>query len=91
MNENERCPNAAVSLRAREDLFADGVTDILSFDDTQLLVETALGKLCVEGEGLRVSELSVNDGRLTLKGRINGLYYLSDGEKKKSRRFGRKD
>ena len=91
MNENERCPNVSVSLRAREDLFADGVTDILSFDDTQLLVETALGKLCVEGEGLRVSELSVNDGRLTLKGRIDGLYYLSDESRKKSRHFGRKD
>ena len=78
-----------IVLRSRNGLDIDGVTDILSFDDTQLEVDTLVGRLCVDGEDLHVGELSVETGKLGLKGRINGLYYLSD-EAGKKKRFGRK-
>ena len=88
MEESKK--ESVIQLRSRSELEVDGVVDIRSFDETQAEIETSLGRLCVEGEGLRVDELSTGSGILGMKGKINGLYYLTDSEKKK-KRFGRKD
>ena len=64
--------------------------DILGFEDTNLLVRTELGDLNIDGNDLRVKELSLESGRLLLQGKIDGIYYISSSEKKKGGLFGRK-
>ena len=82
--------NQELHLQNREELSLSGVSDILGFDDTNLLVRTVLGDLNIDGSDLRVEELSLESGRLLLKGKIDGIYYIFSSEKKKGKLFGRK-
>ena len=45
-------------------------------------METPLGRLTVEGEGLHVEKLSLDVGELTLEGSIQSLAYSHDGKGK---------
>ena len=91
MEQNNRTENASdILLKSRKAVFLDGVTDILSFDEQELLVRTSLGKLSVEGNGLHITSLSLENGKLNVEGEIDALTYLSDGEKKKAGLFRRK-
>ena len=93
--------NQELHLENREALSLSGVLDILGFEDTNLLVRTELGDLNIDGNDLRVKELSLESGRLLLQGKnstqllsragkIDGIYYISSSEKKKGGLFGRK-
>lgn len=82
--------NQELHLENRESLSLSGVLDILGFEDTNLLVRTELGDLNIDGNDLRVKELSLESGRLLLQGKIDGIYYISSSEKKKGGLFGRK-
>ena len=88
MDETKK--ESLIVLRSREEISIDGVIDILSFDENELAVETTLGRLYLDGEGLHVTLLSVEEGKLGLKGKINALNYATDKEKKGGRLFGRK-
>lgn len=79
-----------ITIESRSRLTVDGVIDILFFDDSQLTVMTVLGKLTVDGKELKVGELSVGSGTLTLSGKIDGLFYLTDDDQKKPFLFRRK-
>ncbi|MBR5389983.1 MAG: sporulation protein YabP [Clostridia bacterium] len=69
-------------LEERHRLSVSGVSEVLSFDEDQVVMETALGRLSVEGEGLHVEKLSLDVGELTLEGNIQSLLYSHDGKSK---------
>ena len=60
----------------------EGVTDVLRFDENEVVVNTLQGALVVEGEGLHVSALSLDAGKIELDGKIDGLLYEDKNEKK---------
>ncbi len=68
----------SLSLENRTRLNLSGVTDIDSFDESQILLFTQLGELLIKGKNLHVNELSVESGSLTVEGDI---WLLSYGEK----------
>ena len=47
-------------------------------------MDTSLGLLTVEGEGLHVEKLSLDVGELTLEGTVDSLQYSRGGQKKGS-------
>ncbi|PWM57783.1 MAG: hypothetical protein DBX93_02295 [Oscillospiraceae bacterium] len=72
-----------VTLKNRRLLKMDGVSEVLSFDEDFVSVATALGKVEIEGKGLKIVQMSAESGDFTLEGRIDGLYYAAmPGEKK---------
>ncbi len=72
-----------VSLKSRRRLEMDGVSEVLSFDEDFVSVATALGKVEIEGSGLKILQMSAESGSFTLEGRIDGLCYAAlPGEKK---------
>ena len=77
--------NAALSHRLtldnRASLTLDGVLDVVSFDENAALIRTSMGLLSLDGEGLHVTALNLDDGQIVLDGRINALIYLDDSEK----------
>ena len=76
----------ALSLKGRASLTLVGVSDVMSFDDSAALLSTSAGLLSIDGEGLRVLRLSVDEGGMTIEGKINALVYLDrDGRQKKKR------
>lgn len=75
-----------LSLFDRSKLSLTGVTDVSGFDETLVSVKTADGELSVEGEGLHVTLLSLEEGKVDLEGRINAMVYM-DGHAGKRKSF----
>ncbi|WP_461370871.1 sporulation protein YabP [Candidatus Darwinibacter acetoxidans] len=74
-------------LAEREKLTLDGVLHVESFDDGEIVLETELGGLVVQGEDLHIKELNLEKGNLLVQGYIQSVEYLGDSLGKKSRGF----
>ena len=71
-----------IILEGRERLSISGVTDVLSFDEGEVVAETTMGLLVTAGEELHVERLSLDVGELVLTGRISALEYVGDRKQK---------
>ena len=90
MNENIKGKHS-FSSSGREGIDVSGVSDVVSFDENGVVMETELGSLAVEGEGLHVKVLNVDAGQVTVEGRINGVYYFESSPRQRKGLFGRKN
>ena len=77
MSQEERSREMphSVILEGREKLTISGVTDVHSFDEEQVLLETVRGMLVVRGQGLHVERLQLEAGELIIQGEIGLLEY----------------
>src|SRR5690606_8848128 len=57
-----------LSLQNREALHMEGVVQVESFDNQEVVVETDAGMLLVRGEDLHIKELNLETGALQLTG-----------------------
>ena len=71
---NREMPHSVI-LEGREKLTISGVTDVHSFDEEQVLLETVRGMLVVRGQGLHVERLQLEAGELIIQGEIGLLEY----------------
>ena len=53
----------------------NGVSDVLSFDVGEVLLETEQGMLMIRGSELHVSRLTLEKGEVDIDGRIDSLTY----------------
>ena len=58
--------NHTITITQRKCAEICGVNAILSFDESYIALDTALGRLVIEGEGLRVENLSRESERINL-------------------------
>jgi len=72
-------------LAERERLTLDGVIHVDSFDEREIVVETELGGLVVQGEELHIKELNLEKGNLLVSGYVTSVEYLGDSLAKRSR------
>ena len=88
MNKDKVQGEAAhtVSLSARMRAEIGGVSEVKSFDEQGVVLDTACGQLTLEGEGLHVGTLDMTRGVLTVDGRIGALYY-TDGPTARKKGF----
>ncbi len=68
-------PPHDLTLQRREKLTMTGVTEVVSFDETAVVLHTALGLLMVHGQGLQLKQLSVDGGQIAVEGSISALIY----------------
>ena len=64
-----------LTLRQRQKLTMTGVTEVVSFDETAVLLQTGLGTLAVHGQGLQLKQLSTDGGQVCVEGSISALVY----------------
>ena len=64
-----------LTLNQREDLTMTGVTEVVSFDDTAVILKTHLGVLSVLGQNLVLKTLSVEGGQVAVSGHVSSLVY----------------
>ncbi|MEA4920740.1 MAG: sporulation protein YabP [Clostridiaceae bacterium] len=72
----------SIILEGRQRLSISGVTDVISFDEDEILTETNEGMLMTSGEDLHVERLSLDSGELVITGRINCMEYVGDKRQK---------
>ena len=64
-----------VTVQSRNAMEVYGVTDVTSFDEQSVMLETVCGALTVEGDGLHIQVLDLEQGVVTLNGRVDTLLY----------------
>ena len=74
-------PAHTLTLTSRSTATLTGVEDVDCFNEQIVVLRTPLGMLTLTGEGLNISQLSLNDGRLVVEGDIVSCEY---SEKKKT-------
>lgn len=75
--------------KMREGIKINGVSEVLSFDEGGVSLDTPCGSMAIEGEGLRVTTLNTGDGVVEITGKINGVYYYENKPAQKRRLFKR--
>ncbi|MBS6396392.1 MAG: sporulation protein YabP [Clostridiales bacterium] len=60
-----------------------GVSDVISFDISEVLLETEMGMLQIKGADLHVNRLSLEKGEIDLEGRIDSIQYSEISDFKK--------
>ena len=74
MDDHLQLPHK-LTLNQREDLTLSGVTEVVSFDDTAVILKTHLGTLNVLGDNLVLNTLSVEGGQVSVSGHICSMVY----------------
>lgn len=59
-----------------------GVTDVVSFDEKEILLKTKEGSMTITGSSLALTRLDLDHGETDIHGRIDSILYSK--EKKKS-------
>lgn len=72
-----------MTLVNRERLTLNGVNNVESFDDEFLALSTERGRVCVEGENLKIESLSKDGGDIMIVGKVSGVYYSDEPTKTK--------
>ena len=69
-----------LTLNERKTLTMTGVTEVLSFDETAVLMRTDLGILQIQGQNLKLKELSQQAGEMAVEGTVTALQYAQAGK-----------
>ena len=70
----ERLPHK-LQLSERRQLTMTGVTEVVSFEDSAVVLQTSLGTLIVQGRELQLKTLSLEGGQVEVDGTITALSY----------------
>ena len=75
----------SINLKDRSSLVISGVDHIYSINDKKIEVLTSAGRLIVEGEGLDMNKLNIEESIISVEGTVNSLIYAK--EKKPEEKF----
>src|SRR6478735_3709624 len=80
-------PDHDVIMRGRKLLDITGVKQVESFDNEEFLLETVMGFLSVRGQNLQMKNLDVDQGIVSIKGKIFDIVYLDENQSEKAKGF----
>ena len=64
-----------IVIKARKLIEINGVTGVVGFDSESIVLDTAEGRVTVEGRALTVNDLSVSDGKISASGEVISVQY----------------
>lgn len=64
-----------LTLDQRDRLTLTGVTEVVRFEDTSVVLQTSLGELVVQGQELQLKTLSLEGGQVEVRGTVSALAY----------------
>lgn len=83
MEEKQITGGHKIWIAGRKSGTVTGISDVLSFDETEILMDTEMGMLSIKGKGLHISKLNLEKGEADLEGQVDSLTYSASGHKKK--------
>lgn len=75
MAENQMALPHKLTLNERKQLSMTGVSEVVNFDETTVVLRTQLGLLVVHGQDLQLKTLSPEGGQVAVEGSIAALHY----------------
>lgn len=85
MNDQNSELKHDVLIKSRQRMEMTGISDVSSFDDAEIIVQTANSGVSIEGENLKIERFNSENGELILNGSINGMFYYSKKTSKKKK------
>lgn len=64
-----------LALSDRRQLTVTGVTEVVSFDESAVLLRTEQGTLVIHGKDLKLRQLSLEGGQMAVDGTVSALIY----------------
>lgn len=84
--KNNEIPHQ-LTLANRGLLSIEGVLDLGSYDQEQIILDTNCGALEIKGERLHVQQLNLDQGKVLVDGDIHSLVYTAEMAGKKGKGF----
>lgn len=72
-----------LSLIDREEMTVEGVANLGSFDEREIVMETEAGMLSIKGEGLNIKHLNLEKGNIIIEGNVKSIAYEDEVKQKK--------
>lgn len=69
----------SIRITERNHMELTGVSNVNTFDEQEIILETSLGHLFILGEDLHITMLNLEEGKVALEGAINSIEYKSQG------------
>ena len=85
----EKSQKATVVLEDRKRLTIEKTSEVVSFSDSEVVLETALGLLQVTGTDLAMKKLDLESGVAVITGTVDSMYYPDDDAPAKKGFFAR--
>ncbi len=64
-----------LTLNERSSLTMTGVTEVVSFDETTVILHTSLGTMVIQGRDLQLKNLSLDGGQVAVEGTVSAISY----------------
>ncbi|MBE5787874.1 MAG: sporulation protein YabP [Clostridiales bacterium] len=65
----------SLALENRQKAALTGVSEVLAFDENQVILMTDSGEIALTGDNLHVTKLMLEEGQLTVEGRLDSIFY----------------
>lgn len=75
MADNQMALPHKLTLNDRRQLSMTGVSEVVNFDETAVVLRTQLGMLVINGQELQLKTLSPEGGQVEVEGNISALHY----------------
>ncbi len=85
MEDRQLNQNHRMQFANRKQGSITGVIDVMSFDLTDIVLETQMGMLTIKGNDLHVKRLTLEKGEIDIEGEIDSLVYSNLAKYKKSK------
>ena len=72
-----------LSLENRSRAVLTGISDVKSFHEEEVVLETSGGEMVITGKNLHIAKLTLEDGNLIMDGRIDAIAYQEGGKARK--------
>ncbi len=70
--------HTSLVIKERTNVSVDGVENVLAFDESYVALGTVAGKIIVEGQGLKIENLTKDTGEIIITGKITGVFYSEE-------------
>ena len=80
MAEGQQLPHK-LTLSERKQLSVTGVSEVVGFDETGVVLQTGWGILMIQGQDLQLKAMTPEDGHVLVEGSVTALAYTEAGRK----------
>ncbi|HPF19864.1 MAG TPA: sporulation protein YabP [Syntrophomonas sp.] len=75
----------SIMMANRKSVELSGITNVINFDEEEIILETVMGYLEIGGEELHITMLNLDKGQVAVVGSINQLAYKPQGTNLKNK------
>ena len=67
-----------LKVKERNKIILNGVCNVIGFDESYVTLDIGEGRVCIEGQGLKIESLSREGGEIEISGRVDGVFYSKE-------------